>query len=292
VFLLTPETGRQPDEVRPRGATSETHRPASWDSPSSPQRVFPLIQEAHDDGRLTNQDAVAAWRAAAASLGLAAPDELEVPADAGSEPLEDVIVRRGSTRLMRPDPVPPGLLTWGTGVAGRAVPGDFTAPAHTLVQHFLAVHAVEGVEPGAYRWHARRFEQRRSGEHRDLTARLCLDQPLGGDAAFTTFHTADLDTLLATLGSRGYRAAQLEAGIVAERLALAAFTLGAGATGLTFYDELASQFFATPTQCLLVTAVGVPAYRNRPGGSPGAPAELAHYDQLMVRLSSRLRGRS
>jgi SagB-type dehydrogenase family enzyme len=262
-------------------------------TPVAPHPIhFPLIQEAHDDGRLTNQDAVAAWRAAAASLGLAAPDELEVPADAGSEPLEDVIVRRGSTRLMRPDPVPPGLLTWGTGVAGRAVPGDFTAPAHTLVQHFLAVHAVEGVEPGAYRWHARRFEQRRSGEHRDLTARLCLDQPLGGDAAFTTFHTADLDTLLATLGSRGYRAAQLEAGIVAERLALAAFTLGAGATGLTFYDELVSQFFATPPQCLLVTAVGVPAYRNRPGGSPGAPAELAHYDQLMVRLSSRLRGRS
>jgi len=74
-----------------------------------------------------------------------------------------------------------------------------------------------------------------------------------------------------------------------ERLALAAFTHGAGATGLTFYDELVSQFFGTPTQCLLVTAVGVPAYRNRAGGSPGAPAELTHYDQLMVRLASRLR---
>jgi hypothetical protein len=71
-------------------------------TPVAPHPIhFPLIQEAHDDGRLTNQDAVAAWRAAAASLGLAAPDELEVPADAGSEPLEDVIVRRGSTRLMR-----------------------------------------------------------------------------------------------------------------------------------------------------------------------------------------------
>jgi hypothetical protein len=262
-------------------------------APVAPHPIrFPLIQEAHDDGRLTNPDAVAAWRASAASLGLPAPDELEVPADAGTEPLEDVILRRGSTRLMRPDPVPPELLTWGIGVAARPVPGDFTAAGHTLVQHFLAVHAVEGVEPGAYRWHAGLLEQRRPGEHRDLTARLCLDQPLGGDAAFAAFHTADVEGLLATLGSRGYRAAQLEAGIVAERLALAAFTLGDGATGLTFYDELVSQFFATPTQCLLVTAVGVAAYRNRAGGSPGAPAELAHYDQLMVRLASRLRAGS
>jgi hypothetical protein len=76
----------------------------------------------------------------------------------------------------------------------------------------------------------------------------------------------------------------------AERLALAAFTLGYGATGLTFYDQLVSQFFGTPAQCLLVTAVGVPAYRNRVGHGPGTPAELAHFDQLMSRLESRLRG--
>jgi len=260
-------------------------------APVAPRPIhFPLIQEAHDDGRLTDPDAVAAWRAATASLGLPTPDELEVPADAGTEPLEDVILRRGSTRLMRPDPVPPELLTWGIGVAARPVPGDFTAGGHTLVQHFLAVHAVEGIEPGAYRWRAGLLEQRRPGVYRAVTAQLCLDQPLGGDAAFTAFHAADLDGLLAMLGSRGYRAAHLEAGVAAERLALAAFTLGYGATGLTFYDELVSRFFGTPAQCLLVTAVGVPAYRNRAGRGPGTPAELAHFDQLMIRLESRLRG--
>jgi SagB-type dehydrogenase family enzyme len=260
-------------------------------APVAPRPLrFPLIEDAHDDGCLTDANAVAAWRAAAASLGLPTPGELEIPADVRTEPLDDVILRRGSTRLMRPDPVPPELLTWGIGVAARPVPGDFTAAGHTLVQHFLAVHAVEDVEPGAYRWRAGLLEQRHPGDYRAVTAHLCLDQPLGGDAAFTAFHAADLDGVLATLGSRGYRAAQLEAGIAAERLALAAFTLGDGATGLTFYDELVSQFFATHTQCLLVTAVGVPAYRNRAGGRPGAPAELAHYDQLMVRLASRLRG--
>jgi hypothetical protein len=39
------------------------------------------------------------------------------------------------------------------------------------------------------------------------------------------FHAADLDKVLGTLGSRGYRAPQLETGITAGRLALGAFTL-------------------------------------------------------------------
>jgi hypothetical protein len=192
---------------------------------------------------------------------------------------------------MHRDTVPKDLLTWGVGVSSRPVPGDFTGDGTTLVDHFLAVHGVDGVEPGAYRWRNGLLEQRRAGEYRDITTQLCLDQPLGGDAAFSAFHCCDLEAVLSTLGSRGYRTVQLEAGIAAERLALAAFTLGHGATGLTFYDQLVSECFGTLQQCLLVTAVGVPAYRNRPGGTPGAPAELTHFDQLMVRLASRLPSR-
>jgi SagB-type dehydrogenase family enzyme len=259
--------------------------------PIAPHPIhFPLVQQAHDDGGLANPEAVRAWRAAAASLGRPTPDELDVPSDASAEPLEDVILRRGSTRLMRRDTVPTDLLTWGVGVSSRPVPCDFTGEGATLVDHFLAVHAVDDIEPGLYRWRNGLLEQRRVGEYRDMTTQLCLDQPLGGDAAFSAFHCCDLDAVLATLGSRGYRTVQLEAGIAAERLALAAFTLGYGATGLTFYDQLVSKFFETREECLLVTAVGVPAYRNRSGGTPGAPAELTHFDQLMVRLASRLPG--
>jgi SagB-type dehydrogenase family enzyme len=267
-------------------------RPDPRTAPIAPYPIhFPLIQHAYDDGCLADPDAVEAWRTATGALGVPVSDEVDVPADAADESLEDVILRRGSTRLMRPDPVPRELLTWAVGAAARPVPGDFTAARRTLAEHFLAVHAVEGVDAGAYRWRDGLLEQRRAGEYREVTAQLCLDQPLGGDAAFTAFHAADLNGLLAELGSRGYRAAHLEAGIAAERLALAAFTLGHGATGLTFYDELVSQFFGTPAQCLLVTAVGVPAYRNRAGRGPGKPAELAHFDELMIRLESRLRGR-
>ena len=61
-----------------------------------------------------------------------------------------------------------------------------------------------------------------------------------------------------------------------------------GATGLTFRDETVSQFVATRAACMLVTSVGVPDYRNTPGGRPGAPAQLAGFDRVMERLSLQL----
>ena len=217
---------------------------------------------------------------------------VEPPARVADEPIEAVILRRGSTRLMRRETVRRELLTWGLSAAARAVRGDFAGEGATLLEHFVSVHDVEGVAPGAYRWRGDRLEQGRAGEQREIAAHLCFDQPLGGDSAYTVFHAAGLGEVLGALGSRGYRAAQLEAGIAAGRLALAAFTLGYGATGLTFYDEAVAQFFATRAACMLVTAVGVPDYTNTPGGHPGAPTELARFGELMERLSQQLhRGR-
>jgi hypothetical protein len=88
------------------------------------------------------------------------------------------------------------------------------------------------------------------------------------------FHAVALAPLLRHLGARGYRAAQLEAGVVSGRLALCAFALGAGATGLTFYDGLVSSHFRTEASPLLATAVGIPAGGPVPSGSPGRPVEL------------------
>jgi hypothetical protein len=55
---------------------------------------------------------------------------------------------------------------------------------------------------------------------------------------------------------------------VAEWLQLAAFTLGFGASGLTFLDDEVSAFFETRAQPMLTVALGVPAYRARPGRRP------------------------
>ena len=81
------------------------------------------------------------------------------------------------------------------------------APAGTLLEHLVNVHDVADTEPGGYRYTATGgFEGRtRSDDPRAAGAHLCLDQPLGGDSAYTVFHAASLDPLLDVLGGRGYR---------------------------------------------------------------------------------------
>ncbi|MGH9025982.1 MAG: hypothetical protein ACRDWD_07685, partial [Acidimicrobiia bacterium] len=199
-------------------------------------------------------------------------------------------LQRGSTRIMLRDPGPESLLRWGMAVATRPVPGDFVAGDATLLDHYLSVHAIEDVTSGAYRGHAGRLEAGRPGDLRAVTRQLTLDQPLGGDSCFTAFHCSDLDEVLGALGARGYRAALLEAGIASGRLSLAAFALGCGATGLTFFDEAVRQFFGADSSCMLVTSVGIPAYQNAAGGAPGSATELRHFDDLMLRLSRQLHG--
>jgi hypothetical protein len=78
----------------------------------------------------------------------------------------------------------------------------------------------------------------------------------------------NLATVLDRFGDRGYRAAELEAGVVAGRMYLGAEAHRLGATGLTFYDDDVIRFFAPssvggdpPKSCMLVLAAG-PATRH------------------------------
>ncbi|HEX2272354.1 MAG TPA: hypothetical protein VHG90_00590 [Acidimicrobiales bacterium] len=234
---------------------------------------FPLVTAAYRAGELSGAAEVAAWREAGAALeAAAAPASLEPPWEG---PLEEVVLRRGSTRRFDVGAVAPAALVteglpWSTGPA----PLDVLRPGSTLLEHLLLVHAVEGVEPGGYRLGADRLVGLGGGDLRQVGRYLCLGQRLGGDGALTAFHAADLAGVTAALGDRGYRAALLEAGIVEGRLHLAAFGLGLGASGLTFFDEEVSRFFATSAAPMLVTAVGVPSYRSRPGGRPRQPVRM------------------
>jgi SagB-type dehydrogenase family enzyme len=238
---------------------------------------FPLITDVQRAGDLADEAAVRHWRQAAlkASASEANGSSLEPPAYSRS--IEEVIRRRGSTRRFdRSHHVPLEALTGAMASATRPVPADFVPPGGTLLEHYLAVHSVEGVQPGAYRWQqGGDLELLRSGPVRDVARHLCLDQELGGNGAYTVFHCAPLDEVVRSLGSRGYRAALLEAGVTGGRLHLAAFDRGIGATGLTFFDHEVSRFFGTEAAPMLVTAVGRPAYRSRMGGLPGQPVSMA-----------------
>jgi hypothetical protein len=103
------------------------------------------------------------------------------------------------------------------------------------------------------------------GDFRADAGYLCLEQRLGADCSALIVYMADLEQILAVFGNRGYRYAHLEAGLLGGGIYLAAYSLGRGATGLTFYDDDTASFLQphcermTP---LLMVALGEP--RTRP----------------------------
>ncbi|HZV51238.1 MAG TPA: SagB family peptide dehydrogenase [Candidatus Dormibacteraeota bacterium] len=229
----------------------------------------PLVTATHRSGDLDRLDEVERWRGLARALpSFSATVHVSRPTTHLPLPLEEVILRRGSTRRFAPVEVPAQALTWVLAAATRPVPGDFVAPGRTLLEHHLTVHAVAGFAPGAYRWSSEGPVLLRPGDLRDDAARACLAQAAGGDSAYTVFHGRRLEALLEALGERGYRAAQLEAGIVAGRLVLAAHALGLGGTCLTFYDDEVERLFGTRAATMLATACGVPLRPPRPGRRP------------------------
>jgi hypothetical protein len=84
----------------------------------------------------------------------------------------------------------------------------------------------------------------KEGNFRDRAGYLGLEQELPADASVDFFFLTDLTKILSAFGNRGYRAAQVEAGIVGGKLYLAAYAQKFGATGLTFYDDDVVNFFA------------------------------------------------
>ena len=87
--------------------------------------------------------------------------------------LDDVILRRGSDAndgSRRPS-VSRELYEWSLAASLRG----------SRVPHFVAVHAVDGVEPGLYRW-PDLDTPLRAGNLREELFRVCLDQELGRDA--------------------------------------------------------------------------------------------------------------
>ena len=226
---------------------------------SSEEVDYPALRELHGASSLRSPDEVVAWR-----RGLALPPRapagpvtaLAEPA-ADSRPLGEAIQRRGSTRRFGPTPLSAPELSAALWAATRPVAADVPG-GH--VDLYVIVHAVDGVAPGAYAcWPGRGLELLRAGEFRREAAYLTLEQALGGDAAATLFFLAPLDAILAAGGERGYRLANLEAGIAGGRAYLAAYGLGFGASGLTFYDADVVRFFSPHAEgrdAIFVTALG------------------------------------
>ena len=242
------------------------------------ETVYPEMRELHEASCLDSVAEVREWK------GVLEPRPVEAtgrpyPLETGEESspstsgLGQVIGGRGSTRRFAREPISRVQLNSVLRASTGRLAADFLGPgAESLLDVYVIINAVEGLEPGAYYLNPglnpgrQALELLRRGGFRSEAGHLCFEQALGADAAAVVFLMADLQRVLGRFGSRGYRAAQLEAGVVGGKLYLATHALGLGATGITFYDDEVTEFFSPHAQgksAMFVVPLGRKAAENR-----------------------------
>jgi SagB-type dehydrogenase family enzyme len=132
-----------------------------------------------------------------------------------------------------------------------------------LLETFIAVSAVTGLEEGCYYYapKAQELRQIRFKNFRQELHYLCLGQDLGRDAAAVVFHTADLSKAVAKYGDRVYRYLHADAGHLGQRLNLAAIHLGLGVSGIGgFFDDQVNEVLGIPSDeaVIYITTLGRP----------------------------------
>jgi SagB-type dehydrogenase family enzyme len=231
--------------------------------------------EMHDASSLESQEEIALWRGRPPVLPSSALEgeavrlqrlpEQGLPKDT----TEQVILRRGSTRTFdKIASITLAQLSTALDYSTRGLPADFLgAPGAQLNDLYLIVHSVQGLEPGTYflRRERNTLELLKKGEFRAQAYHLGLEQQLPADACVDIFFLADLGRILERYGNRGYRAVQLEAGVIGGRMYLAAYAQHLGSTGLTFFDDEVIHFFsphAKDKSAIFLLAIGKPLKRT------------------------------
>jgi SagB-type dehydrogenase family enzyme len=218
-------------------ATSPAHAAPAVVPPEAGRR-FERAERLHRASSLDDASAVLAWR-------FGEPAE-EPQVDA--HPLEQAIRRRRSVRAYARQPLARAelaeLLEWSEA----PIPAD----ARSVVRELVTVASVDGLAPGIYDAELRALRAVDEQELRDRVGFVAMEQEHPRDAAVNVFQLADV----ASLDDRGYRWAQLEAGIRAGRLQIGAFMRGWGAAGSTFYDDEVSHLLETGEAPMLMVSIG------------------------------------
>jgi SagB-type dehydrogenase family enzyme len=134
-----------------------------------------------------------------------------------------------------------------------------------LMQTFLAVSGVTGLEAGCYYYapKAQELRQIRFKNFRRELHFLCLGQELGRDAAAVLFQTADLKKAINKYGDRVYRYLHMDGGHLGQRLNLAAIYLGLGVSGIGgFFDDQVNEVLGIPADeaVIYITTLGRPRW--------------------------------
>lgn len=198
--------------------------------------------------------------------------KLDPPQKEGGALLWETIKARRSVREYRNIPMSrPHLsqILWAcqgvtkriSGYEMRAAP---SAGALYPVETYLSVQNVEGVERGIYHFHVldHELELIRQGDLRREVAEAALDQDFLADAAVVFAWTAIFDRSKWKYRERAYRYIYLDAGHIAQNVALAAVALGLGSCQVAaLFDEEVNGLLGVDGQeesIIYMTAVGHP----------------------------------
>jgi SagB-type dehydrogenase family enzyme len=195
-----------------------------------------------------------------------------------SRSLKETILWRGSSRKFARSNIAFSALKAILYSATRGVPLDILKNEEdSLIDIYFIANAVDGLTPGAYFYNRNAsatnpntcmVRVKEVATSRNISGYLCLGQTLFSDASVVFFLMTDLQSVLGSLGNRGYRSSQFEAGVIAGKIYLAAYALGIGASGSTFFDDAVTEFFsphAAKKSAMIAVGVGVPAYNAKPG---------------------------
>ena len=247
---------------------------------SARELEYPEILEAHAAGSLATAEEAASLRGSPGSppvadsenpTGRLIPLEPIPESELPDESVEPVIVRRGSSRRFRREPITFAQLSTILELGSQRIPADFAAnPGEGLTQAYIIANSVNGLDAGSYvhEPNLKALKQLKTGEFRQEAGYLGLQQELPADASVNVYFLADLNAALGRYGNRGYRMAQTEAAIRAGKMYLAAYALRLGASGLTFFDDDVTEFFsphAAGKSVMFLIALGRPRPRRRAG---------------------------
>jgi SagB-type dehydrogenase family enzyme len=204
------------------------------------------------------------------------PNELEEGIK-NSRSLKETILWRGSSRRFARSNISLTTLKTILYNSSRGVPMDIFRDGNSLLDIYFIANGVDDLTPGAYFYNRNgsvtssntSIEKiKEIASSRNISGYLCLGQSLFRDASVVFFLMTDLQAVLRSLGNRGYRASQFEAGIIAGKIYLAAYALGIGASGSTFFDDAVTEAFsphASNKSTMIAVGIGVPAYKASPG---------------------------
>ncbi len=198
--------------------------------------------------------------------------KLDAPQKKGGLPLWQAINRRRSMRNFKESPMTREVLSqllWATqGVTHQSSGFEFraapSAGALYPVETYLVVHNVEKIEPGIYHYGVQdhELEQLQKGDFREAAALAALDQDMAYSASVVFIWTAVFQRSKWKYDQRAYRYVYLDAGHIAQNLALAAVSLNLGTCQIgALYDQEVNSLLGVDGEkesVLYMTVVGQP----------------------------------